>query len=67
MMTTSLILPFAQQLSRIEEISKFAFWKFEKRHASFENAYVHRHRVGVHEIKRERECRRSISAKIMAS
>jgi len=31
----SLILPFVQQLSRIEEESKFAFLKFEKSHASF--------------------------------
>jgi hypothetical protein len=35
----SLILPFVQQLSRIEE-SKFAFLKFEKSHASFQNMYV---------------------------
>jgi len=33
----SLILPFIQQLSRIEEESKFAFLKFEKSHASFKN------------------------------
>ncbi len=33
----SLILPFVQQLSRIEEESKFAFLKFEKSHASFQN------------------------------
>jgi hypothetical protein len=31
----SLILPFIQQLSRIEEESKFAFLKFETSHASF--------------------------------
>jgi hypothetical protein len=43
----SLILPFVQQLSRIEEESKFAFLKFEKSHASFQN-------VGVHEKKNER-------------
>ncbi len=33
----SLILPFVQQLSRREEESKFAFLKFEKSHASFQN------------------------------
>lgn len=32
-----LILPFVQQLSRREEESKFAFLKFEKSHASFQN------------------------------
>lgn len=32
-----LILPFVQQLSRSEEESKFAFLKFEKSHASFQN------------------------------
>ncbi len=37
----SLILPFVQQLSRTEEKEdKFAFLKYEKSHASFQNMYV---------------------------
>ena len=43
MTNRSLILPFVQQLSRIEdeEKSKFAFLKFETSHGSFENECVY--------------------------
>jgi hypothetical protein len=48
----SLILPFVQQLSRLEEEEeeegKFAFWKFEKSHASFSKCmYVKKENVVV--------------------